>query len=112
MAEELGKLPNDLLIEGHTDSRPYAGRTEYSNWELSADRANSARRLMESSGLRTGQVTQVRGFADHQLRQKDAPESASNRRISVIVRYQNPPPVPDSPAEAQPKGEGHGPASH
>jgi chemotaxis protein MotB len=89
LAEQLGKLENDLLIEGHTDARPFGGKTDYSNWELSADRANAARRLMESSGVRSGQVIQVRGFASQNLRDKDHPESASNRRVSVIVRYKN-----------------------
>jgi chemotaxis protein MotB len=92
MAEELGKLPNDLLIEGHTDARPFAGRAGYTNWELSTERANAARRLMETSGVRQGQVVQVRGFADRQLRNKEQPEAAGNRRISVIVRYQSPAP--------------------
>jgi chemotaxis protein MotB len=89
LAQQLGGLPNDLLIEGHTDSRPFSSRAGYSNWELSADRANAARRLMEGDGLRSGQVAQVRGFADHQLREPDHPEAAANRRISVIVRYQD-----------------------
>jgi chemotaxis protein MotB len=89
LARELGELPNDLLIEGHTDSRPFAGSAAggYSNWELSTDRANAARRLMEAGGLRPGQVVQVRGFADQNLRDPGAPEAASNRRVSVIVRY-------------------------
>jgi chemotaxis protein MotB len=87
LAEELGKLPNRLLIEGHTDAKPFAGAEGYTNWELSADRANSARRLMESSGLRPGQVMQVRGFADQDLRNVKNPADAANRRISVIVRY-------------------------
>jgi chemotaxis protein MotB len=102
------------LIEGHTDSRPFSAHPEkYSNWELSTDRANAARRLMESTGLREGQVLQVRGFADQQLRDKEHPEAAANRRISVIVRYQDSPPPADSePAAkegvgAKPAAEGH-----
>ncbi len=87
LAEELGRLPNNLLIEGHTDAEPYSGGSEYSNWELSSDRANSARRLMQSGGLRSGQVKQVRGFADQRLRTPDDPDNPSNRRISVIVQY-------------------------
>jgi chemotaxis protein MotB len=98
LAKELGNLPNDILIEGHTDSKPFGSGASYSNWELSADRANAARRVMESSGLRPGQVIQVRGFADHNLRDKSAPEAASNRRISVIVRYQAQPLVEPAPA--------------
>jgi len=92
LAAELGKLPNELLVEGHTDARPFASRADYSNWELSSDRANAARRLMETRGLRPKQIVQVRGFADQQLRVKDHPDDASNRRITVIVRYMRPPP--------------------
>jgi chemotaxis protein MotB len=88
LAEQLRSLPNDLLIEGHTDSKPFGGRPDYSNWELSSDRANAARRILESAGLRPGQIVQVRGFADHNPRDRDHPEAASNRRVSVIVRYQ------------------------
>ncbi len=91
LAAELGKLPNNVLIEGHTDARPFS-RDGYTNWELSADRANSARKLMESNGLRSEQVAQVRGYADRQLRHPEDPDAASNRRISVIVQYLNPPP--------------------
>jgi len=87
LAAELGKLPNKLSIEGHTDSKPYVGARGYGNWELSADRANAARRLMQLSGVREDQVSQVRGYADQRLRnQKDALDP-SNRRISVIVQY-------------------------
>jgi chemotaxis protein MotB len=86
LARELAKLPNDIVIEGHTDSRPFAAEG-YTNWELSVDRANSARRLMRQNGLREKQVVQVRGFADQQLRRGEAPEDPTNRRVSVIVRY-------------------------
>ena len=74
-------------MEGHTDSKPYAATRNYGNWELSSDRANAARRLMQGSGIRPDQVTQVRGFADQRLRKKDDPLDASNRRISLIVQY-------------------------
>jgi chemotaxis protein MotB len=86
LAQQLGKLPNHLSIEGHTDSKPYTGGREYGNWELSTDRANAARRLMQHDGVRTDQVTQVRGYADQMPRKKDEPLDASNRRISVIVQ--------------------------
>jgi len=89
LAEQLGGLENSVLIEGHTDARPFSSKAGYTNWELSTDRANAARRLMEADGLRTGQVIQVRGFADHQLRDPEHPEAAANRRISFIVRYQD-----------------------
>ncbi len=87
LAAELGKVPNHLSIEGHTDAKPFTGKSSYSNWELSADRANAARRLMQQSGLRGDQVSQVRGFADQRLRSTKDPLDASNRRISIIVQY-------------------------
>jgi chemotaxis protein MotB len=87
LAQELGKLPNKLSIEGHTDSKPYAASANYTNWELSTDRANAARRLMQANGIGADQVTQVRGFADQRLRKADAPLDPANRRISIIVQY-------------------------
>jgi chemotaxis protein MotB len=88
LAGQLGGLPNRLVIEGHTDSKPFNAAGTYSNWELSSDRANQARQIMQSSGLRSNQVLQVRGFADQALRNVKDPEDAGNRRISVIVHYQ------------------------
>jgi chemotaxis protein MotB len=85
LATELVKLPNKVAVEGHTDATPY-GRADYSNWELSADRANAARRILEDSGLDDARISQVRGFADQRLLKKDEPTSPSNRRISIIVR--------------------------
>lgn len=87
LARELGQLPNKLSIEGHTDSKPYAGRSDYGNWELSADRSNSARRLMQQNGIRPDQVSQIRGYADQLLRNPKDSLDPSNRRISLIVHY-------------------------
>ena len=92
LAAELGKMPNNVLIEGHTDAKPFAGDGGYSNWELSSERANAARKLMQGHGLRPEQVAQVRGCADRQLRHPEDPENTSNRRITVIVQYLTPPP--------------------
>ncbi len=86
LAGELKTLPNSLLIEGHTDATPYSTDFTYSNWELSADRANSARRLLQEDGVRKDQVTQVRGYADQLLRVKSNPYDPSNRRISMLVK--------------------------
>jgi chemotaxis protein MotB len=86
LAGELKTLPNDLLIEGHTDATQYSTDASYSNWELSADRANAARRLMQQDGVRGDQVTQVRGYADQLLRVKNNPYDPSNRRISILVK--------------------------
>ncbi|HEY0759279.1 MAG TPA: flagellar motor protein MotB [Acidisarcina sp.] len=87
LAAKMGQLPNKLSMEGHTDSQPFADERVYGNWELSTDRANMARRLMQSHGVRPNQVSQVRGFADQRLRKPESPGDASNRRISLIVQY-------------------------
>ncbi len=111
LAGELVKLPNKIAIEGHTDSTPY-GRPDYSNWELSADRANAARRILTESGLDDNRISQVRGFADQRLLLKDDPTNPSNRRISIIVRNQGmdateekvaSTPQPAAPAPATPE---------
>lgn len=86
LASEIGKLNNTVSIEGHTDSRGYGnGKGGFSNWELSADRANSARRIMEANGLWSGQVVNVTGFADRRLRVPTNPFDVSNRRVSILV---------------------------
>lgn len=85
IAPQLGKMQNHISIEGHTDSVPYSGEGLYTNWELSADRANAARRLLQVSGVGVGQVAQVRGFADQLPRNLKSPEDASNRRVTLIV---------------------------
>jgi len=86
LGKTLKDFPNLLLIEGHTDSTPYSSDASYSNWDLSADRANSARRLLQQDGVRQNQVTQVRGYADMMLRVKNNPTDPSNRRISILVK--------------------------
>jgi chemotaxis protein MotB len=104
LAQELGKLPNKLSIEGHTDSKPYAGKGNYSNWELSTDRANTTRRLMQANGVGPDQIKQVRGFADQSPRNSKDPLDPSNRRVSLIVQY-----IPKTEAdEAKPAAEGEG----
>jgi len=90
LAQEIGKMPNSVVIEGHTDSRPFRNAVPsagYSNWELSADRANAARRLLHAHGLRPQQVVEVRGYADQVLLEPAHPESARNRRISLVVKF-------------------------
>ncbi len=117
IGRELGTMSNDVVVEGHTDSRPFgAGRT-YSNWELSADRANAARRVMEAVGLNPGQVQSVRGFAATQLRLREAPMDPRNRRISIVVRSQSRTRLEESlrptadPAAAPPAGSAPPPAA-
>jgi chemotaxis protein MotB len=86
IAKELAAMPNKIAIEGHTDSLPYGAGNQYTNWELSADRANAARRVLERSGVKDGQLEGVRGFADTRLRTPKKPMDAGNRRISIVVR--------------------------
>jgi chemotaxis protein MotB len=100
LAQELGKLPNKVFIEGHTDAKPYTINPQYSNWELSADRANTARRLMQANGLAPDQVSQVRGYADQKLRVPANPLDPSNRRISLIIQYVTKDDDDDKPAPA------------
>jgi chemotaxis protein MotB len=88
IASEVGKLPNQVVVEGHTDALQYALAQRYSNWELSSDRAQAARRVLQASGLRADQVGAVRGFADRDLRVPDQPLDPRNRRVSIVVRYQ------------------------
>jgi chemotaxis protein MotB len=104
LAEQLGKLPNRLSVEGHTDSSPYVSRIGYSNWELSADRANEARKLIQQSGVRPDQVADVRGYADQRLRKPEDPTNASNRRVSIVVKYQTPEEHPAQAASATKPG--------
>ncbi|MFP4529544.1 MAG: flagellar motor protein MotB [Candidatus Kapaibacterium sp.] len=86
LAREIGKLPNYVEIEGHTDSRGYSSQAGYSNWELSADRANSARRFLQHHGLWTGQITRVTGYADRKLKNADNPFDITNRRVSLLIK--------------------------
>jgi chemotaxis protein MotB len=88
IGREVGKLPNDVVLEGHTDSRPYVGPPSYTNWELSTDRANAARRILDGAGLRPAQVATVVGYADRRLANRSDPLDSANRRISIIVRFQ------------------------
>jgi chemotaxis protein MotB len=107
LAKELGKLPNKVAIEGHTDAKAYASNSNYTNWELSADRANAARRMMQENGLGEAQVSQVRGFADQRLRKPDAPLDPANRRVSLIVQYlERPVGAPTAPAPADATSQG------
>jgi len=85
LGSQLGKLSNDVRIEGFTDARPMLGRPDYTNWELSSDRANAARRLLLAGGLHDLQIQQVRGHADRDLRVPEDPLSPRNRRVAITV---------------------------
>jgi chemotaxis protein MotB len=106
LARQLGKLPNKLSIEGHTDSRPYPAGVEFTNWELSSDRANSARRFMNENGVPRSQVAEVAGYADTRLRNPANPTDVSNRRISITVLYEKRRPrTPASTSAPEPVAE-------
>ncbi len=82
----LADVPNRLTIEGHTDAKPFVGgEAGYSNWELSADRANASRRELITGGLKGDRVLRVQGLAASMLFDAQNPESPLNRRISIIV---------------------------
>ena len=81
----LNSVPNRISLTGHTDIRPYPGGVNYTNWELSADRANAARRALESGGLTPAKVARVVGLSSSVLFDKDDPQNPINRRISIIV---------------------------
>jgi chemotaxis protein MotB len=85
IAKELSTLSNQIIIEGYTDARPYV-RTDYTNWELSTDRANAARKALVSGGLNKNQILEVRGYGDRRLRNPENPYDFSNRRVSILVR--------------------------
>jgi len=91
IGDQLAKLPNNIVLEGHTDSRPFNnGRAGYTNFELSSDRANAARSALTQSRLKESQVVEIRGYADRRLRDPADPFSLVNRRISIIVKYLEP----------------------
>jgi chemotaxis protein MotB len=91
VAENIIDIPNRIVIEGHTDAAPFrSGRI--TNWELSTDRASSARRILETNGIEPERIARVVGYADKELYIKLDPNDPRNRRISIIL--QNPPPVP------------------
>ena len=85
LAAEIKTFHNKLIIEGHTDAFVFGKGAGYSNWELSADRANAARRVIQEVGIPGSQIAQVRGFADQKLRNEKDPKDPSNRRITLIV---------------------------
>ena len=93
LAGELGKINNPVIVEGHTDARPFRNSTassRYGNWELAADRANTARRLLYSYGLSSDRMVEMRGFADKRLLNAADPNDPRNRRVSVVVKFDNP----------------------
>ncbi|MFA7228636.1 MAG: flagellar motor protein MotB [Melioribacteraceae bacterium] len=85
---EISKIPNKIIVEGHTDSRQYNNiGTGYTNFELSSERALSAKRALVGGGLQEKKIDEVRGYADTRLRNEKDPLSFINRRISITVKF-------------------------
>jgi chemotaxis protein MotB len=85
LAPYLGTVSNRLSLTGHTDTAPYGTRADYTNWELSADRANAARRALQVGGLSEDKIARVVGLSSSVLFDKSDPAAPINRRISIIV---------------------------
>ena len=93
VAEVVKSLPNKIEISGHTDAKPYPGGREYTNWELSADRANASRRVLVAAGINPERLQKIEGRADTDPFVTNDPFDPQNRRISIVLLRQ-PPPVP------------------
>jgi chemotaxis protein MotB len=85
MADTIKAVPNKISISGHTDAKPYAGTGDFGNWELSANRANAARRALVAGGYPDAQVARVVGYASSSLFDRANPLNPVNRRIDIIV---------------------------
>ncbi|HKJ74560.1 MAG TPA: flagellar motor protein MotB [Alphaproteobacteria bacterium] len=90
VAKVIMKLPNRISISGHTDSTPYVGKPNYSNWELSADRANASRRVLLEAGVPASRIAAVKGMADTEPLFPEDPSLPSNRRISITLLREAP----------------------
>lgn len=108
VAEIIRKLPNDISVRGHTDSSSYGEGASYTNWELSADRANSSRRVLTGAGFPAPRVYSVVGKADHEHLDPKNPLDPRNRRISVILLREEltKPPKPVDPNAPRPASSG------
>jgi chemotaxis protein MotB len=85
LATYLNTVPNRISLSGHTDTTPYVAQTGYTNWDLSADRANAARRALEAGGLKPDKMARVVGLSSSVLFDRGNPRDPINRRISIIV---------------------------
>ncbi|MGH1398284.1 MAG: flagellar motor protein MotB [Alphaproteobacteria bacterium] len=85
MAKIIEGVPNEVSIRGHTDGTPYGKGASYTNWDLSSDRANSSRRMLEEGGIPAGRINNVVGKADTEHLLPDDPTNARNRRISIVL---------------------------
>lgn len=88
-ADVIKKMPNNVSIRGHTDSYRYKEGADYTNWELSADRANATRRVLKTAGVAESRLSNVMGKADTEHLVKDKPLDAKNRRITIIMERES-----------------------
>jgi chemotaxis protein MotB len=95
VAKIIASVPNKVAISGHTDSVAFGPRSQYDNWDLSADRANSSRRALTKNGIADDRIASVEGKADREPKVPEDPKAASNRRISITLLNE---PVPPAPA--------------
>ena len=85
MADTIRAVPNKISVGGHTDAKPYSDNSGFGNWELSASRANAARRALRAGGLDDDKIARVAGYASSALFNRVDPYSPSNRRIDILV---------------------------
>ena len=115
MADTIKAVPNKVSISGHTDATPFVGNNGFGNWELSANRANAARRALLAGGYPDQQVARVVGYASSALYDKEHPQNPINRRIDIVVMTKKAqqriegaqnsgeaPQTPDAPGSATP----------
>ncbi|WP_431281347.1 flagellar motor protein MotB [Humitalea sp. 24SJ18S-53] len=91
VAQIIGRVPNAVAVTGHTDSTPFRG-SDRTNWDLSADRANAARRLLMDNGVAEGRIRSVAGMSDRDPLLPAEPTAAANRRVGITLLRQDPPP--------------------
>lgn len=100
VSNAVADMPNKLSIKGHTDGIAFSSANGYGNWELSSDRANASRRVLERTGLDSDRIAQVVGLADQDLLVPDDPSHPRNRRISIILlREASPQPLANTATE-------------
>ncbi|MCX7338775.1 MAG: OmpA family protein [Alphaproteobacteria bacterium] len=85
VAKTISKMPNKIVITGHTDATPYSNAQDYGNWELSTDRANACRQVLEKNGVNKDRITSIVGKADTELFVKNDPNASQNRRFTVLL---------------------------
>jgi chemotaxis protein MotB len=106
VGSELAGINQSVVLEGHTDGAKFGSDAAYTNWELSSDRANAARRVLQSTGVTPERIAEVRGYADTRPRVPDDPMAPANRRISILLPFsETPESAPNAEALAAAKSD-------